>query len=617
MRFFQLWLRWVGVFLVLVLGVSGPVLADSAQEGQVGPVESRVWTAQDAQIVLRFNMDLLADLGLRLVEVEEGSFGSLAGEMTFHSLSPHGLRFSSVGRSFQDFVSGGLRVQGGFSLRWAGGEVSLEQFEVRRGSTPRTLSLVDRAGRELLMANLMHLFLEEDGRLRITYMDVRLSQLFANLLGMPKRAGLGVASLELLASTDLPASTMGTGCTNPTWTGIIDVALTDIPQVGQTVREAGVRVVVTPSAALMNVGTAEVPWYQKFTANPKPPYNNDQHPFLVWAMYRQMDGRLEQIAQSALKHAFATVNNNCLPCVAGHILWAGTGAPGHPVSGCTDVYGKITNEKRNFLGPRHEITAHTGVWQRCGSIFDPDCDGVEDIPPVIDAFDRRMAVVEADLDLVGARYFLDSWYVVRDDVNIFNTMGYRELDPQLDGNVWNFSQVGGFHQGSVVDGWVDTADPGRDAMNVTSDTGVGHLQVAVRVNYQGGGLYRYEYAVMNHDFDAQVRSVSVPLPAGATANSLTFHDPDTDPTTDWTGAVSASAVTWQAPSAGAALDWGTLFSFGFSASAPPETLSMTLEAQEHGSAPSIEVATLAPGRPALFADGFESADFSAWAMVVE
>ena len=502
-------------------------------------------------------------------------------------------------------------------MRWKEGEISLEQFEVRPGSAPHTLSVVDRQGRELLMADLMHLYLDEDGGLRITYMDVRLSPLLAKLLGMPRRSGLAIASLELQASTDLPAGTTGTGCSNPTWTGVIDVALTDIPQVGQTVREAGVRVVLTPAAALMNVGTAEVPWYRKFTANPKPPYNNDQHPFLVWSLYRESNGRLEQIAQSSLKHAFATVNNDCLPCVAGHILWAGTGAIGHPANGCTDVYGKVTNERRNFLGPRDEVTAHTGVWQRCGSIFDPDCDDDEDIPPELDEFDRRMAVMESDLDQNGARYYFDSWYLIRDDVNIFNSMGYRELDPDLDGGVWNLGLVGNFRQGPVVNGWVDPLFPGRDAMNVTFDTGVGRLQVAVRVSYQGGGLYRYEYGVMNHDFDRQVRSISVPLPAGATASSLTFNDPDTDPTTDWVGGVSANAVSWQAPAVEDSLDWGTLFSFGFSSTAAPESLSMTVVALEAGTVPSIEMATLTPGVPEVFADGFESSDLSSWSQVTE
>ena len=77
-------------------------------------------------------------------------------------------------------------------------------------------------------------------------------------------------------------------------------------------REAGVRVVIAPSATLRNVGTADVPWYPKFHTGvgetyPQP-YDRDQHPFLVWALYRQTGEVFEQLAVSEAKHAFFTVN---------------------------------------------------------------------------------------------------------------------------------------------------------------------------------------------------------------------------------------------------------------------------------------------------------------------
>jgi hypothetical protein len=358
-----------------------------------------------------------------------------------------------------------------------------------------------------------------------------------------------------------------------------------------------------------------VPWYNRFSA-PKPPYNNDQHPYLVWAMYRLLDGRLEPLARSPLKHAFATINAGCPPCEPGHILWAGTGAAGHPSAGCTDVYAKTTNENRNLLGPRSEVTASTGVWQRCGSIFDPDCDDAMDFPPVTGDFDRRMAVPEAALAVPGALYFVDSWYVVRDDVDIFNSMGYRQVDPVLDGNVWSFGLVGGYAQGPVADAWVDPQAPGRDALNQRLDTGEGWVQLAVRVSYLGGGVYRYDYALVNHDFDRQLASLALPLAAGAGVMAASFTDADEDPANDWAASVVGDSLVWQAPDAAAAADWGTLLSFSFQSTTPPAAAAASLGVAEAGDPASLTISTLAPGVAELFADGFEGGTTAAWSATV-
>src|SRR5690606_22348495 len=67
--------------------------------------------------------------------------------------------------------------------------------------------------------------------------------------------------------------------------------------------------------------TADVAWYQKFTGN-SAPYGNDQHPYLIWNLYRLYpDGSIEQIGRSGVKHAFLTVNSRCISqCGGGHQL---------------------------------------------------------------------------------------------------------------------------------------------------------------------------------------------------------------------------------------------------------------------------------------------------------
>ena len=52
------------------------------------------------------------------------------------------------------------------------------------------------------------------------------------------------------------------------------------------------------------------------------------------------------------------------------------------------------------------------------------------------------------------------------------------------------------------------------------DTASGRLKVAVRATDLGEGQWRYDYAVMNLDFDPRVAAFSVPLPAGAVPRTL-------------------------------------------------------------------------------------------------
>ena len=180
---------------------------------------------------------------------------------------------------------------------------------------------------------------------------------------------------------------------------------------------------ISPPPALKNVGVTDVPW-QASSRPPAPPTTTTSTRSWSGTCTACPNGRLQQIGASGLKHAFLTLNTNC-GCPAGNILWV--------ARGCEDIYSISTNNSTNSLGPRSEITAHTGVWQRCGSVFDPNCDGIQNAVPGFNgrADPRRLIVLDTDLQTAGAQYYFDSWYVVRDDVNIFNTMGYRQVTPTL------------------------------------------------------------------------------------------------------------------------------------------------------------------------------------------
>jgi hypothetical protein len=369
-----------------------------------------------------------------------------------------------------------------------------------------------------------------------------------------------------------------------------DVALINMSQVSQVALGGGM-VAIAPSAVLKNVGVTEVPWISKFSA-PQPPYNNDQHPYLVWNMYRVVDGRLEQIGASGLKHAFLTLNTNC-GCPSGSILWVN----------CEDTYGVSTNNSTGSLSPRTEITAHTGVWQRCGSIFDPDCDGFQNSPPGFSGAGdpRRLAVPETELQTPGAQYYFESWYVVRDDNNIFNGMAYRTVTPTFGGASWSFSPIGVHTNGPVIDAWVNPLSPGPNADTERVNTGRGYVTVAVKTTDLGAGRWRYVYAIANHDFDDMIGTVSVPLPAGSTVTNVTFHDVDRNPKTDWVvDIVPGDHVSWSAPTspltpAAFGQDWGMLYTFSFEVDAAPMAqAAITLNPLESRPVTPISVPIMAP-----------------------
>ena len=133
---------------------------------------------------------------------------------------------------------------------------------------------------------------------------------------------VAVAVMEMEGKVAIPAGSVEQpdgACVNPNW-GLpdVDAQMTAIGNI-QQMASLGNLIAIAPSASLMNVGITDIPWYQKFTGN-FPPYNNDQHPYLLWDMYRLSNGVLDQIGVSPLKHAFLTINAGC-GCPSGNIMW--------------------------------------------------------------------------------------------------------------------------------------------------------------------------------------------------------------------------------------------------------------------------------------------------------
>ncbi|MFY9823651.1 MAG: hypothetical protein WAM82_19880 [Thermoanaerobaculia bacterium] len=592
-------------------GWAGAPPAPPAQE-----VETASWAILDAVTTIGLDTGTLSHLGLGVTAIApSGRPHELhplsvmpPGAPSFEAEGPIVLRAAVATDGFHGFEGGPLDFSGGFRLTGAGRTFDLSGLVLRPGEKTTTLELVDASGVALITtADAQWEFDVRTGLLRYLNADLRILPALARRLGDERYAGVNVGVLDLdatLQTGSLPPAPVPIGAVPPAcgdWSGVIDVSLTNMSSIAQggvaTINGRSV-VVVLPSADLKNVGTANVPWYSKFTNLNTPPWN-DQHPFLVWQMARSNAGVLEPIGRSDLKHAFLTLNNGCDvgACTDPHILGIG----------CTDVYGTSTNNSVGSLAPRSEVTASTGIWAHCGGIpthFDTNGDCTQDFfGGGENAFTHGLKAAETDLQVAGASYYVEAFYIIRDDRNIFNSMGYRQVAPAKTVGVWSFPTVGAYSQGPAINAWVNPVTPGANADNRLLDTGEGHVQLAVRVTDVAGnpGRKRYAYALQNHDFDRRIKSFHVPFnTAVGVIENVAYADGDGFAANDWTSTIDATGITWTAPAGTtppAEVDYASLVSFRFDSDQLPAAAQSTLgvfEAGPAGSPTTLQLQTLAP-----------------------
>lgn len=484
--------------------------------------------------------------------------------------------------------------------------------------------------------------------LRLVTADLRVGPALAKWRGEEVEDQLlGNIAMRLPFVTVAPAKhASAKSCAVPNWPGtpgyVTDVMLVDMNRVdvlrcrrlggGGTCDGPGGdegEVVYVPSATLRNrleADAADVPWFAKFTAD-QPPYGNDQHPYLVWSFFRlDADGRIEQIARSGLKHAFATANELCNDATCptnGNILGRA----------CQDLYNAGSNDAAFLLAPRSEVIPATGVWGRCGSVFDdvinadnsPGCDGIQDPGVAFDGYTFRMVLRETAIDPAlhpGATFYVDAWYVVRDDVDIFNTMGHRSLQPNYAAGAWRVGALGAFRVGPVVDRWLEAAAANEETSLAEVSVAEGRVRVAARVKRLPDGRYRYDYAVMNFDFSRAAtdagtsepnlrilsnrgfNAIDIALREGATVDASEFRDGDPDAANDWTGAPASEAWRWSAPP-GTTFDWGSLVFLRLVSPNPPGPGELVLGIADAGSPETLATVALVPDGSRLFVDGFE------------
>ena len=630
-----------------------PEGADRAQTGSERP-----WSVAGGDIGIRWNHDLAADLGMRIAPGSIHGQRARDGSERFAVQEAQQMRFMVDNGYARRMAGGALQARGGYLLHLKGGSIDLDGFRlvprgVKPGAEPE-FDLVDARGEAWFhVDHVTHELLDDPPSFTIGSSDIRISEQLARRLGRPNAAGMAIAELQL----DVPVQVRGSGDLRPlanhiTWDG--DPApdgttyqndIFMLSTFAQYLRCQGCSgpagngtMAIAPSATLKNnvnegsfnvtvpgdpLGTsaakwtATIPWHQKFSGN-FAPYNNDQHPYLIWNMYRSnADGSIEQIGRSGVKHAYLTTNGSCLDSNDHH---------GHALGrGCTDTYSVGNNDYTQGMTSRDEILPASGLWGRCGSVFDTNCDGVSNTAPG-DNYTYRMLVGESQVSAAvnpGATFLFESWYVARGDINIYNSMSTKVTNPTWSGAIWNIG-TSSERLGSAIDRWFgeDTSPPfnprnprmtpSKDRKLITElESNGSRAKLAVKVTRLPGGDWQYHYALMNFEFAFAQTEGSTPnlrivstqgfdafalaTSSGNEISSTVFRDGDLDAGNDWAFEAGTDSIEWAAGEDGRSLGWGELYSFTVVSGKQPVNGTATLRADGHGRGATYEVATLVPG----------------------
>lgn len=660
-----------GLVIAILLASSTP--AQAADESGTPDKEQsstavQRWSAWGGSVGMRWNRDLAGDIGLQIRQPTERLRELSWREHERFELRQSGsLDFLVDNGNLQSFVSGSLQARGGYVVETASGEIDLTNFRLRtREDNPLVLDLVGADGKSWFYVDrLMYELLDNNKTLAVQTMDLRISEALAERLGQVEVAGWQIADMQMMTQV----FRQGAGA-EPTGGGVYDWAGTQVagqpigtvyqtdlfmqvftPQYSRCTGCTGVspssQVVFTPSSTLRNnvnngsaaatipgdpmgtstsLWTADIPWYQKFSGV-FAPYGNDQHPYLIWNMYRMNpDGSIDQIGRSGVKHAFLTTN---VGCASGH------GTNSHVLGRqCSDTYGTGNNDSNNDLGPRSEIVPATNKWGRCGSIYDTNCDGSSNSSGNTN-YSHRLIVSESQIapDInPGASYLFESWYLAREDVNIYNSMGTKTVTPSWSGSIWNIGTGTNYRLGSAFDRWLDVVNPTATVASQELVSGEGHVKVAGTASDLGGGSWQYNYVVMNYDFaraftegsEPNLRvvhnfgfdSFSIPVMPGVSISNLVFSDGDMNSGNDWTITSTGGLVKWTAPTNPSPppnvpavlnpLNWGTMFRFSFVSNGVPIAVPGSLHVAQAGLPQNLSANLLGPASDVIFVDGFES-----------
>ncbi len=347
--------------------------------------------------------------------------------------------------------------------------------------------------------------------------------------------------------------------------------------------------------------------------------SNNFHPVIGQNLYRHKmvngAGQFEMIGQSFLKHGFTALNGNiCGACATND----GTGATLDPT--CSDPYSASLNGSQTRLGPKSQVNAFTGVYPYPFTATALPASNATGL-----AIARRCQIKNTDLNPTlntGATYFSEGHYIAADDAaanNGLNNASYRRVrftgtDPN-----YTLATVAGFttqRTQPAIYGWKSVeSDVQIINVDVPSE---GRFIVAYKVTPIAGGMYHYEYAVLNFNSDRSGASFALNFdthgdPSRINITNVGFHDVDYhsgEPyaSTDWTAARGSDNFGWStqpyATNQNAnALRWSSMYTFRFDSDQPPTNGSATIGLFKPGTQNSVTFAGLSvPTTPPCIGD---------------
>lgn len=591
-----------GIATLAVLPLALPALADTEIRRVTGGASTL--TLVDPQLAaagfVLEGVETTAQPGFRAT----GANG--ARHHAFAVRAEDGITFRIRDGSFAGFLAGvTVGHRGGFTLR-ADGRANLREVALRdpvlRPGSLREQGFATLGPFEIRSAS--PAFLAAEGRLVLLAGDLVIAPEFARAIGRPEAAGDWVGSFDFAWETELlrrepapapePAVAAVTG---------IDVLLREVygmDDLGRIGTYPAGTLGLSFNTTSCNNGSVNVPWYAPMAEN---------HPFIGLAMFREKDGRFEQIGRSWTKHGFyALASNQCdLGCIGG--------GGGTLNVGCSDTYSIANNGSQYWLGAREEVNPHTAVWHCLGSWFDGtpvDCVRSND-GSGLNGVQHRLEVRESDLLVPGARYFYEGVYWVMNDVDRANNYAWRECIPNWTGTAWIFPDVGGGligNPGPAILAWGGQTD----SKDVAADDGT--AVVANRVTDLGGGAWHYEYVVYNQSAARGIERFDVPVGAANVTNAG-FRDIDLDAGNEWAVTVADGRITWSTGAYGGAgvtnpIPYQALFNFHFDANAAPVASTARIRLHVPGAGDAAFFAIRAPhagataaGEPAVARATFE------------
>ncbi len=361
-----------------------------------------------------------------------------------------------------------------------------------------------------------------------------------------------------------------------------DIYVGELNQIVQAGREGDI-IGCAIDAPLCNSGTEPLDWI----VNPDP-----RHPFMVFNMYRLMNGRFEQIGMSWAKHGWAAAQGNacgfgCTPYVNNSRLGVG----------CSDTYSAAINAQQSTLGPRHEINPWTGSFTYAGSHF-------ATTQPPHNGISHRLQIRDSDLDPArnpGAVYFCETYILSHDDANRLNSASFEQVQVSgTPGGAWTLdisAQAGS--NGPAILAWAGASRTVIPAQTVDD----GRCILAVRATDNRDGTWRYEYALYNLDMDRGVSGFAIPLDPATTVTNIGFsavrsHD-EPYHNIPWQAVRTPTQLLWatnpySSHPGSNPLRWGTMYNFRFDANRPPSTVEALLAPYKPGGPSLLSGMTTGP-----------------------